>query len=342
LQLATVRDMTLRNGDVRTLAGPLRNEGLRTGQADSFAEFDELVQAFIRQGKHQIEKIVKASNLRDRIFAEHLPAPCISAFIDGCLEKRKDVTEGGGRYALSGISMINSIANAIDSLHVIRTLVFEERKYTLSQLIEAMDHNYVGYEAIHRAVRRVQGKWGNGDPATDGLARAVMKELFEETYRYRNARGGPFVVYVISMTTHTIDGRLSIASPDGRRAATPYAASCNPYNVERSGVTAVLRSVAGLPFEDVMGCAVNVRFHPSAIGQNAETRAKWASLVRTYFRMGGAQMQPTVASAEVLRAARMNPEGYRDLIVKVGGYSTYFVDLGRAIQDEIIARTEHM
>jgi len=342
LQLAKVLDMTLRNGDVRTLAGPLRNEGLRTGQADSFAEFDELVQAFIRQGKHQIEKIVKASNLRDRIFAEHLPAPCISAFIDGCLEKRKDVTEGGGRYALSGISMINSIANAIDSLHVIRTLVFEERKYTLSQLIEAMDHNYVGYEAIHRAVRRVQGKWGNGDPATDGLARAVMKELFEETYRYRNARGGPFVVYVISMTTHTIDGRLSIASPDGRRAATPYAASCNPYNVERSGVTAVLRSVAGLPFEDVMGCAVNVRFHPSAIGQNAETRAKWASLVRTYFRMGGAQMQPTVASAEVLRAARMNPEGYRDLIVKVGGYSTYFVDLGRAIQDEIIARTEHM
>ncbi len=341
LQLAKVLDMTLRNGDVRTLAGPLKNEGLRTGDPNSFAGFEELVQAFIQQCKHQIKKIVDASNLRDRVFAQHLPAPYISAFIDGCLEGRKDVTEGGGRYALSGISMINSIANAIDSLHVIRTLVFEERTCTLPELIEAMDHNYVGYEAIHRAVRRVRCKWGNGDPATDALAGGVMKQLFEETYQYRNARGGPFVVYVISMTTHTIDGRLSIASPDGRKAATPYAASCNPYNVERSGVTAALRSVAGLPFEDVMGCAVNMRFHPSAIGKEAETRAKWISLIRTYFQMGGAQMQPTVASAEVLRAARMKPEDYRNLIVKVGGYSTYFVDLGRAVQDEIIARTEH-
>jgi pyruvate-formate lyase len=341
LQLSKVLDITLRNGDVRTLAGPLRGEGLPTGAAESFGDFEELVQAFIKQGKHQIRKIVEASNLRDRVFAERLPAPHISAFIDGCLEDKKDVTEGGGRYALSGISMINAIANAIDSLHVIRTLVFEQRKYTLAELTEAMDHNFVGYEAIHRAIRKVRGKWGNGDPATDGLARRVMKDLFEETYQYRNFRGGPFVVYVISMTTHTIDGRLSIASPDGRRVATPYAASCNPYNVERSGVTAALRSVAALPFEDVMGCAVNVRFHPSAIGQDTETRAKWVSLIRTYFQMGGAQIQPTVAGAELLRAARVRPQEHRDLIVKVGGYSTYFVDLGRAVQDEIIARTEH-
>jgi len=341
LQLCKVLDITLRNGDVRTLAGRLRNEGLSTGDPDSFADFEELVQAFVRQGKHQIGKIVDASNLRDRVFADRLPAPYISAFVDGCLHARRDVTEGGGRYALSGISMINSIANAIDSLHVIRTLVFEQRKYTLRELIEAADRNYIGHEAVYRAIRSVQGKWGNGDPATDLLARRVMKDLFEETYQYRNARGGPFVVYVISMTTHTIDGRLSIASLDGRKAATPYAASCNPYNVERSGVTAALRSVAALPFEDVTGCAVNVRFHPTAIGRDAETRAKWVSLIRTYFQLGGSQIQPTVASAELLRSARMKPEDYRDLIVKVGGYSTYFVDLGSAIQDEIIARTEH-
>ncbi len=341
LQLCKVLDVTLRSGDVRTLAGPLRNEGLSTGDPDTFADFEALVRAFVEQGKHQIRKIVDASNLRDQVFAERQPAPCISAFIDGCLDARKDVTEGGGRYSLSGISMINSIANAIDSLHVIRALVFEQRRYTLRELIEAADRNYIGCEEIYRAVRNVRGKWGNGDPATDLLARRVMKELFEETYQYRNARGGPFVVYVISMTTHTIDGRLSIASLDGRRAATPYAASCNPYNVERSGVTAALRSVAALPFEDVTGCAVNVRFHPTAIGRDVETRAKWVSLIRTYFQLGGSQIQPTVASAGLLRSARMKPEEYRDLIVKVGGYSTYFVDLGRAIQDEVIARTEH-
>jgi pyruvate-formate lyase len=341
LQLCKVLDATLRNGVVRTLAGPLRNEGLSTGEPDSFADFDELLEAFIKQAKHQIGKIVEASNLRDRVFAERLPAPCISAFIDGCLDAGKDVTVGGGRYDLSGISMINSIANVVDSLHVVRTLVFEQKEYTLRDLIEAADRNFVGCEAIYRAVRNVRGKWGNGEPATDLLARRVMKELFEETYRYRNARGGPFVPYVISMTTHTIDGRLSIASLDGRKAATPYAASCNPYNVERCGVTAALRSVAALPFEHVTGCAVNVRFHPTAIGRDAETRAKWVSLIRTYFQLGGAQIQPTVAGAEMLRSARLKPDEYRDLIVKVGGYSTYFVDLGHAIQDEIIARTEH-
>jgi formate C-acetyltransferase len=111
--------------------------------------------------------------------------------------------------------------------------------------------------------------------------------------------------------------------------------------VERSGVTATLRSVAGLPYEDVLGCAVNMKFHPTALGADAATRAKWASLIRTYFRLGGSQLQPTCVSAETLRDAQRNPERHSDLIVKVGGYSTYFTDLGCEIQQEIIDRTEH-
>ncbi len=341
LQLCKVLDMTLRNGDVMTLAGRIREEGLKTGAPEALSSFEAFVQAFIAQAKAQIKKIVEASNLRDQMFAEYLPAPYISAFMEGCLEQGKDVTQGGGRYNLSGISMINAIANVVDSLHVIRTLVFEQRRYTLAQLAEAMDANYIGYDDIFHAIRKVSGKWGNGAEETDALAQRIMQELFNETYLYENFRGGPFVVYVISMITHTIDGRLSVASLDGRKAATPYAASCNPYNVEKAGVTAALRSVAALPFKDAMGCAVNVRFHPTALGRDERTRSKWVSLLRAYFAMGGAQMQPTVASAEMLRAAREKPDEYRDLIIKVGGYSTYFVDLGHEIQDEIIARTEH-
>ena len=150
-----------------------------------------------------------------------------------------------------------------------------------------------------------------------------------------------FVPFVISMTTHTYDGRISIATPDGRKAATPFAASCNPYNVDRHGPTGVLRSVAALDFKHIFGCAVNVRLHPSAIGTSKEARRKWAALVKTYFTRGGMQIQPTVASTETLRAAQEDPENYRNLIVKVGGYSTYFVDLGIEIQNEIIARSEH-
>ena len=341
LQLSKVLDLTLRNGDVRTIAGTIRNEGLRTGDPGAFESFDALEEAFLKQAKRLIGKIVEASNLRDRLYAEVLPAPLISAFIDGCLDSGKDVTQGGARYDLAGISMINALANTIDSLLVLKKLVFEEKRFTFREFLLAMDDNFVERQDILHAVRQVKGKWGNGDPETDALARRIAGELFAETYKYKNYRGGPFVVYIISMITHTIDGRLSVASPDGRKAGMPYAASGNPYNVERCGVTAAMRSVAALPFEDVMGCAVNMKFHPNAIGKGAAGRAKWVALLRTYFQMGGPQLQPTVASAETLRAAQREPEQYRDLIIKVGGYSTYFVDLGKEIQEEIIARTEH-
>jgi formate C-acetyltransferase len=341
LLLSRLLDMTLRNGDSRTITGTIPREGLPTGAPQDFKSFEELLSAFFRQGKHFIKKIVDASNLRDRVMAEHLPAPFISAFMDGCLEKGLDVTRGGARYDLSGISMINSIANLTDSLWVIQKLVYEEKAFSLCELVRAMDENFTGHEEMHRKIKTLKGKWGNGDPECDALAARVTKELFAETYQYRSYKGGPFVVYVISMITHTFDGRLSIASPDGRKAATPFAASCNPANVERSGVTAALRSIAGLPYEDVMGCAVNMKFHPTAVGAGPETRAKWASLIRTYFKLGGSQLQPTCISAEILKEAQQHPERHEDLIVKVGGYSTYFTDLGREIQQEIIDRTEH-
>ena len=341
LLLAQLLDITLRNGDSRLLAGTLKRDGLRTGDPDSFETFDELLEALYKQAGFFIAKLVKGSNLRDQVFAERSPAPLLSAFVENCLEKNRDVTRGGARYVFAGISMINSIANLVDSLYVIRELVYTRKRVTIRELLDAVDHNFKGYAELHKEIQALPGKWGNGDPDVDQLAHDVTQRLFQMTYEHRTLMGGPVVAYIISMITHTIDGRLSIASPDGRTAAKPYAASCNPYNVEKSGVTAALRSIAALPYEDVMGCAVNVRFHPSAIGRSEESRGKWVSLIRTYFALGGSQIQPTVASAETLRAAQKEPERHKDLIVKVGGYSTYFVDLGTDIQQEIIERTEH-
>ncbi|MBN1880796.1 MAG: hypothetical protein JW885_01370 [Deltaproteobacteria bacterium] len=185
------------------------------------------------------------------------------------------------------------------------------------------------------------GKWGNGEAESDELAHRLTLRLFREIYRHRTFKGGPYAPFINSMTSHTYDGRVSLATPDGRRAAKPYAASCNPCNVDTRGLTGVLRSVAALDFSHVLGCAVNVRLHPSAIGETVETRRKYISLLKTYFRLGGEQVQPTVASTEMLRADQDDPEQYRGLIVKVGGYSAYFVDLGKEIQDEIISRSEH-
>lgn len=341
LLLNRLLDITLRNGDSQTLLGKIKNVGLKTGNVSSFKTFDALLDAFMKQASRQIELIAAASDEKDRVYEQHLPAPYISAFMDGCLESAKDITQGGAEYDLTGVSFINSIANLVDSLYVIKKLVYEQKAFSMGDLMKAIDNNFNGYEDILKKIRSLEGKWGNGNDECDQLAREVTKRLFEETYKYESPRGGPYVPYVISMITHTVDGRISIATPDGRRAAMPYAASCNPYNVEKSGVTGAMKSVAAIDFEDVLGCAVNMKFHPSAIGTENETRKKWADLIRTYFKIGGAQLQPTVASAKMLREAKKNPQEYRDLIIKVGGYSTYFTDLGIEIQNEIIERTEH-
>ena len=333
--------MTLRNGDSQTLIGTVREVGPRTGDPDTFTSFDQFVDAFIAQAEHAVEQIVKASWIRDALYAERLPAPLISAFMRGCLERKRDVTHGGALYDLEGILFMNSIANVVDSLHVIRTLVFERRGCTFRRLLDAIDHNFVGHEELHREIRAIENRWGNGDPATDALAREVTDRLFDTTYRHRTYKGGCVAPFVNSMTSHTYDGRISIATPDGRRAGTPLAASCNPYNVEKAGPTAVLRSVAALDFRHLLGCAVNIRIHPSAIGRTLETQRKWTGLIRTYFQLGGAQLQPSVVSTETLRAAQRDPDRYGDVIVKVGGYSAYFVDLGHEVQNELIARTEH-
>lgn len=339
--LCRTLDMTLRNGESKTLVGLIKDVGLKTGDPDTFTSFDQLVDAFVVQAKHQLKKIVDASKIRDRIYAENLPCPAISAFMQGCLEKKKDVTQGGGIYDLEGILFMSSIANVVDSLFVMKKLIFEDNKFTFKELIEATDHNFVGYEDMLKMILDVDGKWGNGNVESDELARRITSELFEETYKYQTYKGGKFAPFINSMTAHTYDGRVCIATPDGRRAAKPFAASCNPYNVDTHGPTGVLRSVAALDFSHVLGCAVNIRMHPSAIGKTEETRKKWVSLVKSYFQMGGVQLQPTVVSTETLRAAQKDPENYQSVIVKVGGYSAYFVDLGYEIQEEIIARSEH-
>ena len=341
LLLCRTLDMALRNGNSKTLVGTVANVGPKTGDPDDFSSFDEFVEAFIEQAAHQIHKIAKAARIRDRLYARHLPTPHLSAFIQGCLEKKCDVTRGGGIYDLEGILYMGSIANLIDSLFVIKKLIFDERRLTFKELIDAIDRNFSGREEIYRMITELDGKWGNGNPESDELARDVTARLFTETFQYETYKGGFIAPFVNSMTSHTYDGRICIATPDGRKAGKPFASSCTPYNVDRHGPTAVLRSVSAIDFSNVLGAPVNLRMHPSAIGKSLEVRKKWISLVKTYFDMGGEQLQPTVVSTEILRAAQRDPDRYTDVIVKVGGYSACFVDLGHEIQEEIISRSEH-
>jgi pyruvate-formate lyase len=342
LLLCRTLDMALRNGNSQTLVGKVKDIGLKTGDPNTFTSFDQFLEAFYAQGDNMINLIVEASRIRDSLYAKYLPAPYISAFMQGCLENKKDVTLGGAIYDCEGILFMTSIANTVDSLYTIKKLIFEQKRFTFKELIEAIDNNFGnGYEKIHKMIMDLKGKWGNGNPESDELAKKVMTHLFEETYKYKTFKDGFVAPFINSMTIHTYDGRISIATPDGRLAGKPFAASCNPYNVEERGPTGVLRSVSALDYQHVMGCAVNIRMHPSGIGKTEEAKKKWISLIKTYFALGGEQLQPTVVSTDVLKAAQKAPEQYRNVIVKVGGYSAYFVDLGKEVQDEIISRTEH-
>jgi len=342
LLLCRTLDMTLRNGNCLTIGGLVNNVGLKIGNPDNFDTFDEFLDAFYQQIYFVIQKIVEATTIRDKLFANSFPAPFISAFMRGCFKNKKDVTQGGAFYDAEGILIMNSIANMVDSLYVIKKLIFEQKKFNFNDLLQAIDNNFTGnYQTIHKMILDLDGKWGNGNPECDELAREVTTRIFEETYKYKTYRGGVYAPFIISMTSHTYDGRIGIATPDGRLAGKPFAASCNPYNVENNGPTGVIRSVAALDFHHVCGCAVNIRMHPSGIGKTRETRNKWISLIKTYFSLGGQQLQPTVVSTEVLKAAQQDPGPYRNIVVKVGGYSAYFTDLGKEIQEEIISRTEH-
>jgi formate C-acetyltransferase len=342
LLLCRTLDMTLRNGNCLTIGGLVKKVGPKTGDPDNFQSFNEFLEAFYQQSDFVLKQIVKATLLRDKLFAQYLPAPFISAFMQGCFMRKKDVTQGGAFYDAEGILLMNSVANLVDSLFTIKKLIFDQKKFTFKELLEAIDHNFIDdFELIHKEIMDLEGKWGNGNSECDELAREVMTHIFEETYKYKTYKGGVYAPFVISMTSHTYDGRIGLATPDGRFAGKPFAASCNPYNVEMNGPTGVLRSVAALDFQHVCGCAVNIRMHPSGIGKTEESKRKWISLLKTYFKLGGQQLQPTVVSTEMLRAAQKNPQKFRNIIVKVGGYSAYFVDLGREIQDEVISRTEH-
>jgi len=342
LLLTRLLDVAMRNGNASTLLGKIKDVAPKFGDPDECESFEEFLDIVLKHGKDQTKKLVELSNFKDKIYAENLPAPYISAFMDGCLQKKKDITRGGAIYDLTGISFINSIANITDSLYAIKKIIFEKKLITFKELLKAIDTNFRDHKELHREILSLSDKfWGNGFEEVDELARKISTTLFEETYQYKNFRGGPIVPYSISMTTHTIDGRISIASPDGRKAATPYAASCNCSNVEQHGETAVMRSIAKLDFEHVLGCAVNMKFHPTAVGKTKAKRKKWIALLRTYFKIGGSQLQPTVVSGEILQAAQQNPDQYRNIIVKVGGYSAYFTELGIEIQKEVIARTEH-
>ena len=335
--LPKILQITLDNGvDSRTG----KRIGLDTGDPTQFGSFDDFFDAFKKQLKHFVDVKIRGSNIIERLYANHMPAPFLSMLIDDCVEHGKDYNDGGARYNSSYIMGVG-IGTLTDGLAAIKYHVFDKKEITMTELLQALKRNFEDRERIRLMLWNKTPKYGNDDDYADSLLRASFDAFYDEINGRKNTRGGFYRVNFLSTTCHVYFGSVTGATPDGRRAGEPVSEGISPVQgADQRGPTAVIKSAAKMDHVRTGGTLLNQKFAPMLL-EGDDGIDKLASLVRSYFKLDGHHIQFNVVTAETLRAAQANPEKYRDLIVRVAGYSDYFCDLNKALQDEIISRTEH-
>jgi len=331
-----VLEITLHDGlDPRT-GGQL---GPHTGDPRQFATFEQLFAAFETQVRHFVAIKLRGNALIERLYADTMPAPFLSLITSDCIERGLDYNEGGARYNTSFIQGVG-IGTLTDSLAALRTLVFEDRAIGIDELLDAMDADYEGQEALRQRLRNRAPKWGNDNDSADGLMRAAFDAFVSAIDGKPNGRGGSYGVDMLPTTAHVYFGSVTGATPDGRVSGFPVSEGVSPVQgMDRKGMAAVFRSVSKIDWIRTGGSLLNQKLTPDLFDDQGNI-IKLASLIRGYFRAGGYHVQFNVISADLLREAQRRPQDFQDLMVRVAGYSDYFVKLPKGLQEEIIARTE--
>jgi len=337
ISLAGVLEMALNEG--RTLFSGGR-VGAATPDPRRFKSFEDVKGAFVKQLAFNVDKLVRAVELKDKAYAEAFPSPLVSATLEGCLESGKDMTMGGARYNYGSITG-RGLGTVADSLAAIRWAVFERKMLTMQELMHHLSTNFREDENLRLELKTKAPKYGTDDLMADEMARWVTEVFCDEVRKHKCSRGGFYRPGIFSYGVHVADGMSLGATPDGRKAGEPVSNGISPVNgTERGGPTAVMQSAAragGALLSD--GTALNIRFSPSLL-RSEENEDKLAFMIEAYFTLGGRHVQFNVVDTATLRDAQAHPERYPDLVVRVSGYCAYFTDLGRSIQNDIIARTE--
>jgi pyruvate formate-lyase/glycerol dehydratase family glycyl radical enzyme len=331
-----VLEITLHNGvDPRTG----QRIGLETGR--TFETFEDVFAAYERQLKHFIDIKIRGNNVIERLYAATMPAPFLSVLIDDCITTGQDYHDGGARYNTSYIQGVG-LGTITDAMSAIRCHVFERHDMTLPELMALLAADFTGHERERQLLLNKTPRYGNDDDEADSIMVRLFEAYFNAVDGRPNTRGGTYHIDLLPTTCHVYFGSVTGATPDGRRAWTPLSEGISPVQgADRHGPTAVIRSVAKMDHVRTGGTLLNQKFTPQVLAGD-DGLDKLVQLVRTYFKLDGHHIQFNVVDAATLRAAQAHPEQYRDLIVRVAGYSDYFCDLGVALQDEIIARTEHV
>jgi formate C-acetyltransferase len=331
-----VLEVTLHNGvDPRTG----KQIGLPLGNAADFKSYEELFEAFSKEMKHFLDIKIRGNNVIEKIYAEYMPAPFLSIVTNDCIARGRDYNAGGARYNTKYIQG-TGIATITDCLAAIRYNVFEEKTFTMDALMDALHDNFEGHPQIWNLVRNHTPKYGNDDEYADEIMVSVFNLYHDLVAGRPNMLGGQYQIDMLPTTCHVYFGEVMGASANGRKAGVPISEGISPEKGgDTNGPTAVIRSCAKMDHLSTGGTLLNQKFTPAVVA--GETGLKqMASLIRAYFDMDGHHIQFNVIDRQTLLDAQAHPEEYKDLIVRVAGYSDHFRNLSRALQDEIINRTE--
>ncbi len=334
-----VLEITLNNGvDPRTG----RRIGLETGDPTRFESFEDLFEAYEKQLNYFVDIKVRGNNVIERLYARYIPAPFLSLLIDDCIATGRDYHDGGARYNTTYVQGVG-LGTMTDAMTAIKYHVFDRKNLTMETLLTALKDDFAGRESerIRQTLLHKTPKYGNDDDYADDVMVALFNAYFDAIDGRPNTKGGTYHINLLPTTVHIYFGSLIGATPDGRRAGMPLSEGISPVQgADRHGPTAVIKSVAKMDHVRTGGTLLNQKFTPQLLKDDAALD-KFVQLIRTYFKLDGHHIQFNVVDAATLRAAQANPDQYRNLIVRVAGYSDYFCDLGKVLQDEIIARTEH-
>lgn len=338
INLPLIFDLALHDGYSPMLK---KQMGPHTGDARGFQSYDEVFQAFQKQFSYFTPYMHLYKNVDKLMFAEYSPCPLQSTMMQGCIETATDITRGAMYPYMSYSMSVSGAPNLGDSLYAIQKLVFEDRNYTMEQLLDALDHNFVGFEEMLHQIQLLP-KFGNDEPCVDRIVNDVLRFVSEEIERIPGFAGAKSTCAAATITGNIPMGADVGAQPDGRKAGEPIAeGGISPHQGRNvSGITATMASVARLdPMNFRHGSVLNLRIDPDAV-KDADKLRKLAFLVRTFHAMGGYLVQFNIVSTEMLRDAQKHPEQYKDLLVRVSTYSAYFVELSETLQNDIIARME--
>ncbi len=336
LNVPKILEITLNDG-IDPLTGT--RVGLQTGKAEDFGDFEELYRAFESQLGYIVELKIRVNNYIERMYARYSPAPFLSVLISDCIDKGRDYYDGGPRYNTCYIQCCG-IGTVTDSLSAIKTHVFQERSVSMASLLAALNGNFAGAETLRLKLWNKTPFFGNDDDRADSIMRRVYDSLFTAIDGKPNTKGTCYHLNMLSTTCHVYFGKMLGATPNGRFAHLPMSDGTSPsQGSDRHGPTAVIKSLAKMDQVKSGGTLLNQRFLPSVLRSEADLD-KLCSLVRTYFALGGHHIQFNVVDTKTLKLAQEHPDDYRNLLVRVAGYSDYFVDLDREHQEEIISRTE--